>query len=323
MPTVLLVVVLPCIAGLLCPAPSLCDDTRHQAPTVSLPEHTIDSLMLKAINEGLIPGGVVCIIQSDSIIFHKAYGYRQLVPDTLPMTIETTFDLASLSKPVGTAMALMTLAEEGKVDLNAPVSRYLPQYEGNAHVVHLLTHTSGLPAYMNPEGLRKRYGAPAPQALMDSICRCRRLCNPGEKEIYSCLNYIVLQHIIQSVSHEEFALYVQKHVFDALGMHHTGYGSTAHNVASTEILHGTTIPLCGITHDPLARIMNDGKSGNAGVFSTSGDLAKLTLFLLNNKQDPVVWRMTHVPDSLTATQCVHLYGHESLQQRTHRPTPLH
>ena len=259
----------------------------------------VDSLMQSAVTTGMIPGGVVCVVTSQGIVFEKAYGFRQLTPDTLPMTTGTAFDLASLSKPVGTAMAVMTLAKEGEIDLNAPVRQYIPQFKGEAHVVHLLTHTSGLPAYMNADVLQKRYGKCQPQALLDTICRCRRPYGVAEKENYSCLNYIVLQHIVEAVSGEDFDKYVTKHVFEVLGMKHTMYGCCKdQDIAATEILRGEKLPLCGVTHDPLARVMNGGVSGNAGVFSTAGDLALLARFMLLHKEEPMVREMTHVPDSL-------------------------
>lgn len=260
---------------------------------------TIDSLMLAAVESSSIPGGVVCVTTSEGIIFEKAYGWRQVVPDTLPMTLDTRFDLASLSKPVGTAMAVMRLAEEGKIDLNAPVSDYLPHFEGGAHVVHLLTHTSGLPAYMDATSLARHYGSALPQALLDTICHCKRVCGVGEKENYSCLNYITLQHIVERVSGCPFERYVTVQVFEPLNMFHTGYHPAGCPIASTEILRGDSLPLCGVTHDPLARIMNNGVSGNAGVFSTAEDLALLAQFLLQNQHTSFVRQLTTTPDSLS------------------------
>lgn len=290
LPIVTLTVVLLFIAGRL-------NSTEQQK--TDYPCFTkVDSLMKDATDKALIPGGVVCITTSEGIIYNKAFGYRQLTPDTLPMTTDTEFDIASLSKPVGTAMALMQLVQDGKIDLNYPVQEYLPAFKGDAHVIHLLTHTSGLPAYMNVAALEKRFGKGNSKALIDTIARCPRIAAAGEKETYSCLNYIALQHIIEAASGIPFDQYVETHIFQPLGMYSTHYGARSRNIAATEIPPGDTLPLVGIVHDPLAQKMNNGISGNAGLFSTASDLALLGQFLLRNKQEEVIRMMTSVPDSL-------------------------
>ncbi len=156
------------------------------------------------------------------------------------------------------------------------------------------------------------------QGLMDSICHCPRWSSAGEKQNYSCLNFITLQRIVEEITGERFDMYCEKHVFEPLGMRETRFYpverdaingvSTALSgqetrcmasllVAPTELLEDSSL-LCGYVHDPLARVMNAGISGNAGCFSTAEDLARLAQYLLLHKQDSIVKMFTTVPDSL-------------------------
>ncbi len=275
----------------------------------------VDAAMDTAILQGKIPGGVVCFTADTGIIFLKAYGNRQLVssylaneddalytvvPDTVPMTTNTVFDLASLTKSVATTSAVMTLVRDSALDLNTPVCAFIPQFASGDSItlMHLLTHTSGLPAYLNATRLEKAFGAGNREALIDTICTCPRWAAVGTKQIYSCLNFITLQRIVEEISGQRFDVYCREHVFEPLGMHSTMLlpYDMAH-IAPTELQKDSSL-LCGQTHDPLARVMNAGISGNAGAFSMATDLARLAQYLLQNKEDSVVRLFTTVPDSL-------------------------
>ncbi len=303
----------------------------------------IDSLMENAIDSCKIPGGVVCLTADTGIVFLKAYGNRQVLPDTLPMTTNTIFDLASLTKSVATTSAIMALVADSLVNLNAPISTYLSDHttprEGvepthnldSIKVVHLMTHTSGLPSYLNANRLAKALGEGNRHALIDTICTCPQKYKPGTDMIYSCLNFIMLQHIVETVTGMRFDLYCKEHVFKPLGMFNTTFfplGKEAQEeklnaeipalrsqtilsgpVAPTEIIpnpdgvsskEGTEggLLLHKAVHDPLARVMNAGISGNAGCFAPAEDLARLAQFLLINQQDSLVKVFTTVPDSL-------------------------
>ncbi len=289
----------------------------RKADELVLPLDSIALVMDSAITAGAIPGGVVCLTADTGIIFLQAYGNRQLVPDTLPMTTHTIFDLASLTKSVATTTAMMTLVSDSAIDLNTPVQHFLPHFVGgdSISIVHLMTHTSGLPAYLNANRLANRLGEYNREALIDTICTCPRWIKPGTKRVYSCLNFITVQNIIEQVSHERFDLYCQKHVFEPLGMFHTTFFplmqeeefemqdrynpiSLTAPVAPTEVLKDTDCPLHKAVHDPLARIMNAGISGNAGAFSNAEDLARLAQFLLVAQNDSLVQLFTTAPDSL-------------------------
>ena len=226
-----------------------------------------DSAIMDAIGRGEIPGAVLGIVKGGCMAYVKAYGNRQVYPSGEKMTIETMFDLASCSKPVATAISVMQLCENGTLRLTDAVSAYIPGFanwtdsQGNSETIriqHLLTHTSGLPAYASVDELVRHYGSPSPQGLLEHICQVKRSFEPGTDFQYSCLNYITLQHIVERCTGLSLRDYARTHIFAPL--------------------------LRGQVHDPLARVMNGGVSGNAGVFSTVDDLAVLCAALQNGGQ---------------------------------------
>lgn len=283
----------------------------------------VDSLINAAVNDSKVPGVVLCVVVGDKVQYMHAYGYRQIYPDTLPMTVDTQFDLASLSKCVGTGMSFMTLVDKGLVDINDPISKYLPEYlpyadaNGNKDreqkVVDFLTHTSGLPAYASYTSVLKDEPLASPerrkQLLLQYMATCKRQAPAGTDFCYSCLNFISLQYLIEKVTGQSLDSYAERNVFRPLGMKNTCYyplGShpkSCLKVAPTEkkaeeatdVAVPTILRLnsaaetwgrpgkCyeGIVHDPLAREINAGVSGNAGVFSTASDLSKMAIWLLN------------------------------------------
>lgn len=248
-----------------------------------------DSLIMSAISEKRIPGAVLCVVQDD-VCYTYSYGNRQVYPTAEPMTVNTVFDLASLSKVVGTGMTMMTFIEEGLISLDAKVSTYLPEYEGDATIRNLMTHTSGLPAYAQWSALLKDYpNADATEKkaiLLRHICHCKRLSEPGADCVYSCLNFITLQYVMEAVSGQPLNVLAQTRVFNRLGMNHTGYCvGPSDNVAPTELQADSTC-LLGVVHDPLARVMNSGISGNAGVFSTAEDLSKFAQWMFRMSDGP-------------------------------------
>lgn len=264
-----------------------------------------DYAIQKAIDEGQMPGAVLAVVRKGRLVYLKAYGNRQVLPSKEPMTTQTVFDLASCTKPVATATAMMMLIEKGRVRTADPVSLYIPNFESwrgegrdsvTIRISDLLTHTSGLPAYAPVASLKEANGMPNPKKLMDYIARCKREYKPRTKMQYSCLNYITLQHIIEKISQQSLRDFCANHIFIPLGMEHTdfipctpdknghwkqaspprwlenGHETDFHPIAPTEKQADGSI-LLGQVHDPLARVMNGGVSGNAGLFSTAEDLA--------------------------------------------------
>lgn len=253
----------------------------------------VDNVIWDAIKAEDIPGAVLAVVRHDRIVYLKAYGNRQLIPDTLPMTVETVFDLASVSKCVGMTLSIMQLVERGQLRLLDQVDQYLPGFlpwtdpetgkDVPITIEDLMTHTSGLPPYGPTQELIERYGSPAPEGLMEYICQCPRHFKPKTGYQYSCLNFITLQNVLEKITGMTLAEYAQKNVFDQLGLQHTTYmpkGTTLALCAPTE-LQEDGLPLVGNVHDPLARLLNGGNSGNAGVFSNAPDLAVIAVALLN------------------------------------------
>ena len=298
----------------------------------SLDEHRmqrVDSVINSAIAQDDFPGAVLCVVsrardnESMGRILHlKAYGNRQVcsgrdtisgewIADTIAMTTDAVFDLASLSKCVGTTLSFMRLVEDGLVRLTDDVSRYIPDFapwqsepkskgekpeQEPITIKHLLTHTSGLPAAIHvPSFMRRyeKYGDPAKMNLRDSLITylahdAARLSRPGEQMRYSCLNFITLQAIIERVTGERLDHFAYREVFEPLQLENTWYNfldaSPKYN-PSTAIVPTTVqedgLLLYGEVHDPTARIVNRGVSGNAGLFSSAEDLAVVASMLMN------------------------------------------
>ena len=251
-----------------------------------------DSALNAEIAAKNIPGAVLAIVRHGKMAYLKAYGNRSVYPTVEKMTTETMFDMASCSKPIGTATSAMRLLEQGKYRLLDPVNRYVPEFkdwkpetrdEETIRIIHLLTHTSGLPAYGPVATLEKRYGSPNPKGMMEYISTCRRDTCPEIRMRYSCLNFITLQNVIQNITGQTLKDYAEQNIFRPLGMYHTCYlpaDSLLPIVAPTEKQKDGSV-LRGQVHDPLARIMNGGISGNAGLFSCAEDLAIYVSMLLN------------------------------------------
>ena len=251
-----------------------------------------DAAIEAAISKEYIPGAVLAVVRHGKMAYLKAYGNKRVVPKKEKMTTSTVFDMASCSKSMSTAVSAMILAEQGRIRLLDRVDAYIPGFgnwkdasgeETSIRIIDLMTHTSGLPPYADAAMLKEKYGAPNPDALIDYICHCRRDFAPTSDMQYSCLNYITLQRIIEKVSGQSLRDFAKQHIFSPLGMTHTDYNPSpelAKLCAPTEKLADGTI-LQGVVHDPLARIMNGGISGNAGVFSTADDVALLCAALQN------------------------------------------
>lgn len=273
-----------------------------------------DEAIETAIANKDIPGAVLAVVRNGKMAYLKAYGNKRIYPNTEPMTVNTIFDMASCSKSMSTAVCAMILAERGKIRMLDPVSLYIPNFKSwesedgkdkkTIRIADLMTHTSGLPPYGPTAELEKQYGSPNPDGLMEYIATCPRDFKPQTDFQYSCLNFITLQHIIETVSGQSLRDFARENIFDVLGMDHTDYlpcqrnkdgkwinTADAHWASLTEgDWHSLIAPtekqpdgqvLCGQVHDPLARIMNGGISGNAGVFSCAEDIALLCAALQN------------------------------------------
>ena len=258
----------------------------HAPKLTKLQKGQIQNLVKTEIEDGSFPGAVVLIGQDQTCLFEEAFGDQAVEPNKQPMHMDTVFDLASLTKPLATAASVMVLMDQSKIDPNDTVATYLPAFasEGKdtVQIRHLLTHTSGLPAYTNAKALQDLHGSPCPEALIKTICQYKPLNEPGETFRYSCLGYILLSRIITEISGQSLDEFSQAHLFEPMGMQQTTFNppdAWHDHVAATEIVNEQV--LCGTVHDPLAQLM-DGVSGNAGLFSTAGDMARLCQMLLDN-----------------------------------------
>jgi CubicO group peptidase (beta-lactamase class C family) len=252
----------------------------------------LDGIIGAAVARKDFPGAVLLVSRRGKTVYRKAFGDSQLVPERLPMKADMIFDLASITKPVATATAVMLLVEQGEIRLWDTVKTYVPEFtpwygeKGLAgepvRLFHLLTHTSGLPPYTDAKAAGEKLGDPCSTAdLVRLIAELPKESPAGTTFTYSCLNYITLAHIVQKITGQTLADFTAEKVFKPLGMTRTFYQpaeSCWADCVPTEVIEGR--PLRGVVHDPLARLQG-GISGNAGLFSTADDLAVFATMLLN------------------------------------------
>jgi CubicO group peptidase (beta-lactamase class C family) len=253
---------------------------------------SLDQIVGEAIARKDFPGAVLLVTRKGKVVYRKTFGLAQTVPEPRPLKADMIFDLASVTKPVATATSVMILVERGAIRLWDKVSLYVPGFStwygekgiagAEARLYHLLTHTSGLPPYTDPEEAAAALGEPCTTAdLVGLIAGIPKEGPVGEEFVYSCLNYITLAHIVHLVSGRTIDEFAAETIFKPLGMTRTFYRPPADLVdqcVPTEVVEG--VPLRGIVHDPLARLQG-GISGNAGLFSTADDLALFAQMLLN------------------------------------------
>ena len=250
----------------------------------------IDALIAQAMAAKAMPGAVVVVGRGDQVLYEKAFGQRAVAPLAEPMTLDTVFDLASLTKVVATTTAVMQLVERGQLRLTDPVAAWVPGFErygkGGVTIRHLLTHVSGLRPDVDLGDPWKGYDA-AIELAKDEVLQSP----PGERFVYSDINFFLLGHIVGRVSGEPLERYTARHVFAPLGMTDTGFLPPIERIgriAPTERCRFLDAwpctapgeePLRGVVHDPTARRMG-GVAGHAGLFSTARDLTRFVRMLL-------------------------------------------
>lgn len=191
----------------------------------------------------------------------------------------TVYDLASLTKVVGTTTAIMLLVEDGKLDLDAPVQRYLPEFSGDAKALvtirHLLSHTSGLPAGTWLEGLSR-------EEALRKIMHIKLVEQPGEVAVYSDVGMVILFEAAQRAAGEPIPQLLERRVFGPLGMRSTRYtpGEGRCPECAPTLIKESGEAYRGGVHDPIARKLG-GVTGNAGLFSTAADMARFAAMLAN------------------------------------------
>lgn len=273
--------------------------------------NTVDSILQGAVDGKLIPGAVILIKKDNRIVYKKAFGFAERNDDhnkplahPVPMTTDCLFDLASLTKVVGTTTSIMLLVDRGQISIDDPVGKYIPAFNAGDKkqitIRNLLTHTAGLitwyPLYYRAQNKQEVY------QLIDEL----PLAFPvGRSRHYSDLGFILLGEIIEKVSGIPLEQFGRKNIFIPLGMHHTTYNplaggsfkkfaATSHgNPYEKRMVHDTALGYVFREIDPdqwngwrnytLRGEVNDGNawyamkgvSGHAGLFSTIDDLQKL------------------------------------------------
>jgi len=232
----------------------------------------ITELVEKGILDGQMAGAVVLVANHDSILYEKAFGYRLQSDHAERMTKDTIFDLASITKPVATATAVMHLVQEGKVALDQPASKYLPEFTGHGKesilVSELMLHTAGL----IPDNSLKDYQQ-GPEVAWENICNLKMSAKRGERFMYSDVGFIVLGKLVEKVSGVNLDQFTRQQIYEPLGMKETGFlpaSQLMDRSAATEKRDGKWMR--GEVHDPRAHLMG-GIAGHAGLFSTARDLA--------------------------------------------------
>lgn len=270
---------------------------RDTPESVGLDAHhlaNIEATVERHIAMGTTEGAVVAVVRSDKLVYLEAFGDMEHEGEA--MTTDTRFDLASLTKPVATATSVMQLVERGMLRMDERVSDIIPEFvdyvdpkSNETHyttISHLMSHTSGIRPYVALERLREDYPTAKhldKSVMLDYIAHSERLDAPDSVCRYSCLNYILLGEIVERRTGTPLDLYAETNIFKPLGMENTCFTPDDEYSA----LCAPTSPwdgdeeLRGTVHDPLAREVMGGVSGNAGLFSTAEDLATYAAMLLN------------------------------------------
>jgi uncharacterized protein YbbC (DUF1343 family)/CubicO group peptidase (beta-lactamase class C family) len=241
----------------------------------------VDALVQDQISDQAITGAVLLVGHDGNIVHQKAFGYRAISPKHEPMTLDTVFDLASLTKVVATAPSVMRLVQFGQLRLDEPVAHFIPEFgvngKENVTVRQLLTHYSGLRPDLDLnvawEGQANAFHLTHEEKLQTP---------PGSQFVYSDINFIELGELVQTMSGMSLDKYAMVHIWGPLGMTHTRYQppqSWVPKIAETLWVDNHRF-LRGVVHDPIAQRMG-GVAGHAGVFSTAGDLAHYAQALID------------------------------------------
>ncbi len=308
------------ILTFLCVLCVLCGKSFSQSLPLAKPEtvgmsraklNQIEALVNKDIADKKLPGAVVIVGRKGKIVYRKAFGNRALVPKVEKMTIDTIFDVASLTKVVATSTSVMVLLERGQIRLNDTIGKFIPEIEDKdakaVTIQQLLTHISG---YQPDFDLREKWLGRG--GMLNALYKEKLRNPPGTRFVYSDIGFIVLAEIVQRVTKEDIAEFADGNVFAPLRMNTSGYGRvdsitnvqnsgnganavSLFRIAPTENIKGQqnylgskfdgteaqgNQILRGQVHDPTAFRMN-GTAGHAGLFSTADDLARYCQMILN------------------------------------------
>jgi CubicO group peptidase (beta-lactamase class C family) len=260
---------------------------------------SVEKAFCGAVDDGVFPGAVVLAAKEDAIVFERAFGFRSLLPTQSALQLETVFDLASLTKPLATTLAIILLTQEGQVGIEDRATRFLPAFRKYGKqlttVRQLLTHTSGLPSWkpyyeeaIKIEAAGRRSFIASQEAkrwVTQLIHRETPLCAPATQCVYSDLGFIVLGELVERVAGMPLDEFCRERIYLPLGLSTMGFiNLTQSRPAAAEQRHDYIAPtencpwrkkiLCGEVHDDNAYVMG-GVAGHAGLFATARDVHHL------------------------------------------------
>ena len=281
---------------------------EHSAACAYHHEKEIDAVIQSALDTGQAAGFVVLVGTAREMLFCKAYGHRTRIPSPEPMREDTIFDVASLTKPVVTATAIMQLYQRGLIELDAPLARYLPAFFSHGKdaitIRQLLQHRAGF----IPDNPLEDYfldNKPNKEHALEAIYNLELIYPPGTSYKYTDVGYILLGHLIETITGQALEAYTQKHIFGPLGLNDTCFLSLydvegdprKDRIAPTTLIKNTPdgpeFLAQGVVHDPRARALG-GAAGHAGLFSTAQDLARFCQALMQASP-----RLGLLPDTVT------------------------
>lgn len=260
-------------------------------PVIRIPldvERAVDDSVRKAIADRKTPGAVVVVGRRDGVVFRRAYGNRARLPSARAMTVDTVFDLASLTKALVTAPAIAWLVSNGQLSYDDPVGKYVPAFregaKGGVTIRDLLLHMGGMPGIVP---LRSFDGGTRAEVLA-RVLGVPLASPPRTRFDYSDMGYMALGEVVAKVSGEPLDAFAHTHFFAPLAMTETTFrpldnGIAADRIAPTETtdkrVPGSNILIHGEVHDPRAYRLG-GVAGNAGLFGTADDLARFAAMML-------------------------------------------
>lgn len=272
----------------------------------------LDSVANYWVADSAFPGAELVVVRNGLVVIDKTYGTYDYSPLSRRVEPNTMYDLASLTKVTATTQAAMKLYGEGKLDLDAPVASYIPQFaqngKANVTIRNLMVHDSGLPPdppehlwhtsvipqtqldtllrhpryFVEPDSFGANYQA-AHDAMWDSLYATPLVYPTGTKMVYSDINFLILGKVIEKITGMSLSEYVEKNFYQPLGMMHTMFTpplSLKEMCAPTEYDSVAHEYLQGVVHDENSRSLG-GAVGHAGLFSTASDLARLMQMMLN------------------------------------------
>ncbi|MGQ0792876.1 MAG: serine hydrolase domain-containing protein [Deltaproteobacteria bacterium] len=240
----------------------------------------IDAEAQKSIEAGESAGAVVLVARKGKIAYQRAFGLRAVLPEAETMTLDTVFDIASLTKVIAAAASVMLLRERDAISLDDRIAKYIPEFaengKGGITIRQILTHTSGLPEGDDLESYKRGRAA-----ALGQIYSLKPEFPPGERFNYSGIGYIVLGEMVKNITGRSLDEFAKGEIFAPLGMRDTEFVPSRRlrkRAAPTTMRDGKW--LRGRAQDIRAHYLG-GVAGHAGVFSTAGDLAIFCQMILN------------------------------------------